>query len=139
MTHNDGIPEDATAIAKCSCGAVAWTTATEHTDDDQQWFDDFNAAHEACDPPDATHTNPSQPVFGYIADDREFFIRALKAKDRAEHSRDYGARAVANAVIDTPEDTWRVESSAEAYRRDVAALGYAKAVYEVEAAKVRAA
>jgi hypothetical protein len=46
---------------------------------------------------------------------------------------------VANAVIDTPEDTWRVESSAEAYRRDVAALGYAKAVYEVEAAKVRAA
>lgn len=130
------VPDDATAVSICPCGAVTWSAGDSSSGDAQAWFDDFDAAHADCDPDlPAEHTEVGRPAFGYVADERDFFIRASDARRLAEAMRDQGARFLANAVLEYDVD----DIDRLLYRRDVAALSYAQAVYEVEAAKVCAA
>jgi len=82
-----------------------------------------------------THNDPAAG-YGYEPGPGESpFFRAHEAKMRTERRRDSEARHLADVVIDNPVNQ---ESAAQYYRESVAADEYARAVYEVEAAKVRA-
>lgn len=85
-----------------------------------------------------THNTPTRPEFGHTANPSEFFSRAYKAMDRATHSRDLNAGALADVFTGNPEEHWRLEYRAADYRKAVAAQVYAEAVYEVHAEQVRA-
>lgn len=81
-----------------------------------------------------THSDPARPAFGYDGGDP--FYRALNAQKHAEWLVEYRAIDLAeDAVLGlTPSDT-----DITRYVKAKAARVYAEAVYEVEAAKVRAA
>lgn len=135
MSTDPTIPNDATTVAICSCGARAWATDGADPAETQEWFDDWNARHADCDT-DAPveHTDPARPEFGYIADDRDFFFRAYEALNLARRRRDGEARVLADQVL---TGGIAADVSKREYRRAVAAQDYAAAVYEVHAAPIR--
>lgn len=132
------IPDHATSVFICSCGGRGWLS-DDATGEEREWFDNHVASHDTCDTDDTgwptEHYDVARPEHGYVADHRDFFARASDARRLAELMRDHAARWLAGEVLDHDVD----ELDRSLYRRDVAALAYAEAVYEVEAAKVRAA
>jgi hypothetical protein len=86
-----------------------------------------------------THTEVSKPQFGYVASPRDFFTRALDAKDRAESIRAFSGTYLADRVIEDPDpDACAIDYATRTYREDVARSTYARAVYQVEREKLDA-
>lgn len=81
-----------------------------------------------------THSDPERPAFGH--EPGHPFNRAMAAKERAGWRVEHAAERIAEMAVAgyLPE-----EYEASRYAKAKAGKQYAEAVYEVEAAKVRAA
>lgn len=87
------------------------------------------------------HYDPTRAAFGFAPPqygDHSNFDRAREAEKRANWRFEHAATQLADAVVgdylDVDRDRW-----VDAYRKAKAAKRYAEAVYEAEAARVRAA